>query len=66
MLRPPLTAILFIRVELRDKNPRNFHLIRDKIFLIDFKNTAPVDLSRVDKLEEAVDGGCRPLVRVLP
>jgi hypothetical protein len=54
MLRPALRAILSMGVEPGDENPRNFHLVEDRIFILDFEDTAPVNPSRVDELEEAV------------
>ena len=57
MLKPAVKAMLELGVEPADQNPRNYHLVGDKIFVLDFEDTTEVDPAEVDDLAEAVADG---------
>lgn len=57
MLKPALKAILALGVEPADQNPRNYHLIGDAVFVLDFEDTAVVDPMQVEELADAIADG---------
>jgi hypothetical protein len=57
MLKPAVKAMLELGVEPADQNPRNYHLVGDRVFVLDFEDTAEVDPAEVDELAEAVAEG---------
>lgn len=57
MLKPALKAILALGVEPADQNPRNYHLLGDTVFVLDFEDTAEVDQTQVEEQADAVADG---------
>jgi hypothetical protein len=57
-IKPAVRALLELGVEPADQNPRNYHLVGDRVILLDLEDTAEVeDPGKVDELAEAVADG---------
>lgn len=52
MLKSALRPILELGVEPADTNLSNYHIVGDRIFILDFEDTAEVDPGRVDLLAD--------------
>lgn len=59
MIELAVKALLELGVEPADQNPRNYHLVGDAVFVLDFEDTAEVEVGRgeIDELADAVAGG---------
>lgn len=56
-LKPAVRALLELGVEPADQNPCNYHLVEDRVMLLDFEDAGEVDPAEVDELAEAVADG---------
>lgn len=57
LLKPALKAVLALGVEPADQNPRNYHLVGDAAFVLDFEDTTEVNVTEIDELADAVADG---------
>jgi hypothetical protein len=57
MIKPAVRAMLELGVEPADQNPRNYHLVGDAVFVLDFEDTAEVDGAKLEELADAVADG---------
>ncbi|KAK3901994.1 hypothetical protein C8A05DRAFT_15902, partial [Staphylotrichum tortipilum] len=60
LIRPAVWAMLELGVEPADQNPRNYHLVGDGVFVLDFEDTAEVvDRARLRSLRRLWRMGLR-------